>query len=316
MGLKTTTIGSLPKPLTLRRARWLHDEGEIEKAALKEAEQQATRQAIELQESLSLDVLVDGQMDRSDMISHFAERLEGMEPVGLVRCYDNRYYRKPRIVGELARPEPICVESWKAAQEITARPLRAILTGPYTLMDWSFDEHYASRDKCCLALAGLLRQEVEDLVAEGVREIQFDEPAISSRPHEMDLVLEAVSRVATDLPGVRTWLHICYADLTPVIEQVLTLPVDGFLLELANSGFRLLDHLEALPQNRLLGAGIVDAASPEIETVDGLKRRIESMLAKVPAGRLWIAPDAGLRALEPETAKAKLEAMVTAAGAS
>ncbi len=314
MGLKTTTVGWFPKPLDLRRARWRFAEGEIDGAKLREAESAATRDALKLQDELGLDLLVDGQMDRSDSATFFAERLEGMEPAGLVRCFGNRYYRKPRIVDEVTRQRPITVESWKAAAQAASKPVKAILTGPYTLMDWSFDEHYGSREKCCMALADVVRAEALDLVAAGAREIEIDEQAISARPEEMPLAREALERVTEPLRGqARTWVHICYGELLPVIDQLFSLPVDGLLLELSHAEDALIERLADLPQDTLLGAGVIDVYSADVESRATVRSRVQRVLAEVPADRLWLVPDSGLRALTEEVARAKLQVLVAAA---
>jgi 5-methyltetrahydropteroyltriglutamate--homocysteine methyltransferase len=315
VGLLTTTVGWFPKPVDLRRARWRFSEEEIEAAELHAAEAEATGRALRLQEDVGLDVLVDGQMDRADSVSYFAEHLDGMEVAGFVRCFGNRYFRKPRIVGEVGRTGPITVEHWSAAQKMVGKPVRAVLTGPYTLMDWSFDEHYGSREACCLALADVVRDEARDLLAAGATEVQIDEPATSSRPEEMALVCEALGRVTGPLEGkVRTWTHIAYGDMQPVLDDVFALPVDGLLLEMVNSGFPLLDRLGGLPEGMLLGAGVVDVHSTEVESADVVRERTERLLEVVPAERLWLMPDAGLRTLPAAVAEAKLRAIVDAAG--
>ena len=313
MGLLTTSVGAFPKPVALRRARWQHGEEEIEDDALRRVEDQAVADVLELQKSLGLDTLVDGQMDRGDMVSFFANRIEGLDEGGWVRCFGNRYYRKPIVTDDLVRDKPLTVERWKSAQALADKPVKAVVTGPYTMMDWTFDEHYGSREACCMAFAEVMRQEVEALAAAGAREIQIDEPAISVRPEEIGLVEKAVARVAADLESVeRTWLHIAYGDLRPVLSEVMALPVDGLLLELANSRYAMLDDGE-LPGSKLIGGGVVDVLSLEVETVEQVKKRIERLLASIPAERLWITPDAGLRGLTEEQARGKLEAMVAAA---
>jgi len=311
MGLRTTTVGWFPKPVDLRRARWRFAEGEIDEAKLREVEAEATRNALTLQDELGLDLPVEGQMDRSDSVTFFADRLEGMEPAGLVRCFGNRYYVKPRIVDGITRERPITVESWKAAAQTASKPVKAILTGPYTLMDWSFDEHYGSREECCMALADVVRAEAQDLVAAGAREIEIDEQAISSRPEEMPLAHQALEHVTEPLRGkARTWTHICYGDLLPVIDQVLCLPVDGLLLELSHAEDALIERLADLPENKLLGAGVLDVSSPDVESRATVQTRVQRVLDRVGADRLWLMPDSGLRALTEEVAKAKLQTMV------
>jgi len=317
MGLLTTTCGWFPKPLALRQARWRHAEGEIELDALREVENAARAEALEQQQELGLDQLVDGQFERGDMVTHFAEALGGFEEGGLVRCFENRYYRKPRIVDAVARPASVTVEAFKAfkkAADGAKQPLKAILTGPYTLMDWSFDEHYGSREDCCMALAELMHDEVQALVEAGAQEIQIDEPAISARPDELPLVRRALERVTEPLAGkARSWTHVGYGHLGQCLKQVLALPVDGFLLELTQTGDEVVRELNRLPKGKWLAAGVIDVLSGDVESVDTIKQRAGRLLRRVPAERLMLAPDGGLRTLDPEAARAKLEAMVEAA---
>jgi 5-methyltetrahydropteroyltriglutamate--homocysteine methyltransferase len=316
MGLLTTTTGWFPKPVAVRRARWRFTEEEIGVAELRNAEDAALRDVLKLQEEIGLDVFVDGQMDRGDMIAHFAGQLAGMESLGLVRVYGNRYYRRPRIVGAVAREEPITVERFRAAHALASKPVKAVVTGPYTLMDWSFDEHYRSREDCCLALAEAIRAEVVDLEAAGALEIQIDEPAISARPEEMALAAEALQRVTSALSGsARTWVHLGCGDLLPVMSQVVKLEVDGLSLEMANSGYETLEMLADLPADKLLAAGVIDVLDPAVENVDVVRARIDRILDVVPAERLRLTPDGGLRTLTASVVRAKLESMVAAASA-
>lgn len=313
MSLKTTSVGSFPKPRALRRARWKHAECEIDDSALREAEDRALAGILELQEAAGLDLWVDGQTDRGDMVSHFAGLLEGLEPGQLVRCHDNRYYRRPRVIGDIERLHPLTVERWRAAQEKAARPVKAILTGPYTLMSWSFDEHYRDRERCCMAFAEALRGEAEDLQAAGATEIQIDEPAIGSRPEEMALAAGALRQITRALAPARVWAHLSYGDFAPVIEAILALPVDGISLEMANSDYAVLEDFPGLPDGRSLAAGVIDVLAPEVESVATVTARIERLLQVVPAERLWLTPDAGLHVLGEEAVRGKLAAMVQAA---
>ena len=314
MALLTTTVGWFPKPVELRRARWQFSEGEIDRTQLGAAEQRARTDALELQQRLGLDQLVDGQLERSDSVTYFAEQLEGMESAGLVRCFDNRYYRKPRIVADVGRRGPITVETWRAAQAVASKPVKALLTGPYTLMDWSFDEYYGSRERCCMALAEVIRAEAQELVAAGAEEIEIDEPAISSRPHEMQLATEALRHVTQPLRGkARSWTYIGYGNLLPVAEAVFALPVDGLLLELTHTGAALLERLADFPSSKLMGAGVADVHSTDVESADTVRARAERLLEHVDAERLWLMPDSGLRTLSTPVATAKLQAIVEAA---
>jgi 5-methyltetrahydropteroyltriglutamate--homocysteine methyltransferase len=314
VGLLTTTAGWLPRPEALREARRAFDDGDLGEDALRQAEIAAAGEAIHLQESLGLDVVTDGQMERNDGVSWFASRLAGVESGGAVRCFGQHYASKPRIVGEIARQEPIAVATWSAARGIAARPLKAILTGPYTLMDGSFDEHYGSRERLCLAFAETVRAEAEDLVQAGVSEIEIAEPALPARAEELDFAEAALAHVTAGLRGrARTWTRLGYADLLPVLDRVLNLPVDGVMLEMAHSRFETLPGLAALPAGKLLAAGVVDVLDARVESTAEIQSRIERLLTRVPGERLWIAPDAGLRALDPAIARAKLRAVVEAA---
>jgi len=314
VGLLTTTVGWFPKPPALRRARWQFAEGEIAEGPLREAESAARSAAIAQQESLGLDLLVDGQLERSDMITHFAERLAGLEIAGWVRCFDNRYYRKPRIVADVRHAGPITVEAWQAARAATSKPLKAVITGPYTMMDWSFDEHYASREACCMALAAAIRAEAEALLAAGAEEIEIDEPAISARPEEIDLACRALAHVTEPLRGkARSWTHVSYGEWEPVLDGLLRLPVDGLLLELTQSGHRVLPQLAALPADKQLGLGVVDVLSEEVESSAAIRTRVERALRYVPAERLWLIPDGGLRCLSAQAAQDKLARLVEVA---
>lgn len=314
MAILTTTAGWLPKPEALRQARARYEAGEAEESELHRAQGEATREALRLQQELGLDELVDGQMDRRDMITSFAEKLQGMEIAGLVRCFGNRYYRKPRIVDRVERTDPITLRAWSAAQQLAPKPVKAIMTGPYTLMDWSSDEHYGSREKCCLDLARVLRAEAADLLSSGARIIEIDEPAISARPEEMSLAAEALSIVTAPLRGkARVWTHVCYGDLLPVVQQLLRLPVDGLLLDLSHADPELLEALGDLPDDKQLAAGVLDVQSPEIEEAATIRLRLERVLEHLPAARVWAAPDAGLRTLTQDQAAGKLKALVAAA---
>jgi 5-methyltetrahydropteroyltriglutamate--homocysteine methyltransferase len=316
MGLLTTTVGWFPKPVELRRARWRFTAGEIDEDVLRAAEVQASRAALQLQEQVGLDLWSDGQMERSDPATFFAERLEGLEVAGLVRCFGNRYYKKPRVVDAVRRTGALTVDTWRAAQAGAAKPVKAILTGPYTLMDWCFDEHYDSRESCCMAFAEALGEEAEALVAAGAREIEFDERAISSRPGEMGLASRALARVTGPLRGrARTWAHLGYGDLLPVLDQVFELPVDGLLLELVNSGCAVLPRLDRLPADKFLGAGVVEVHSNVVESEELVRGRVAELLRRVPPDRLWLMPDGGLRALDPQALLAKLRLVVRAAAA-
>ena len=222
--LLTTSVGSLPKPPELQQARNKVARGQMERAELQEMEKEATAAWIQQQEELGLDILVDGEMYRGDMVTYFSEHMEGFTISGLVRSYGNRYYRKPIAVGPVGRGSAITVEWWKYAQSLTESPVKGIVTGPYTMVDWSFNEHYESREAFVLDMARVVHEEALELERAGAKYIQIDEPAASTRPEEMELVSRALD-IVTDGLSAYTITHICYGDFAAVFDELVGLPV-------------------------------------------------------------------------------------------
>ncbi|TMG38838.1 MAG: methionine synthase [Chloroflexi bacterium] len=292
--LPTTTVGSFGKPDYLTKARSQHARGKLGATELEELERKATAEWIRRQEQLGLDVLVDGEMYRGDMVAYFAERLEGFKIGGLVRAYGNRYYHKPIIAGRVKRPAPMTVSWFEYTQSLTSKPVKGMLTGPYTLLDWSYNEAYPTRREAALALAQVVREEAEDLERAGATYIQIDEPAIHARPEEIDIAIEAMGLVTQNLKA-KTISHICYGDFAAIYPRVLELPVDQLDLAMANYGYRWLDLFEREPFTKELAIGIVDVHAHETETVAEAAEGIRKGLRFVPADRLWPHPDCGLK---------------------
>ena len=307
--LLTTQVGSLPKPDYLLRARSEQARGEISREALRELERRATREWVEFQNEIGIDVVVDGEQYRGDMVAFFAEELEGFSRGGLVRSYGNRYYRKPIISGPVRRTQPITVEWWEYAQSLTDRPVKGMLTGPYTIRDWSFDEHYDTRRDAVLALAEVIRDEAVALEEAGARYVQIDEPAVSTRMDELDLAIEALG-IVTEPLTVHTVTHICYGDFHNAYPKMLDLPVDQIDLELTNSDFDLLDRFAEDPFTKTIGLGVTDVHSHRIETVDEVVKGIERTLEVIPPERVYVDPDCGLKTRSVEEAKDKLRVIV------
>jgi len=309
--LETTTVGSFPKPETLKAARAQARRGQLDPAQLTQAERQATRDVIALQESLGLDVLVDGEMYRGDMATYFAEHLEGFTISPLVRSYGNRYYRKPIAVQPIRWRRPITVEWYRFAQEATLKPVKGMITGPYTMMDWSFNEVYPNRRAFAIALAHALHEEVQALAAAGARYIQIDEPAISTRPDEIELAIETMQIVTKGIQA-KTITHICYGDFEQVYPRMLGLAVDQIDLELANSQYALLDLFRRVPFTKEIGLGVLDVHSHAVETVEQIKGYLTKALEVFKPTQITVDPDCGLKTRTAEEARAKLANMVTA----
>lgn len=315
MALLTTTIGSFPKPPALHEARRRFADGAIDAAALREVEDEATRRAIALQDELGVDLYVDGEMDRADPITTFAERLSGIAIDGWVRVYGDRYVRKPKIVGPVTRGASATADRWRFASGLTSGVVKAVVPGPYSLMDGSFDEHYGSRRESCLAFAEVVREEIAALVAAGALEIQLDEPAAGARAAELPLLREALERAVAPAAGrARVWLYLGYADLEGAGAALATLPAAGLLVAGAHCGYEGIETFtRALPAGRVVGVGVVDAVDARVESQDEIRERLATLLRLVPRDRLWAVPDGGFRALRPDAARAKLAAMVAAA---
>jgi 5-methyltetrahydropteroyltriglutamate--homocysteine methyltransferase len=315
--LNTTTVGSFPKPRRLQVARERYRKGHIGQDELRQEERRATQEVIALQEELGLDLLVHGEMERGDMVAYFAERWRGFTLSLPVRSYGNRYYQKPMVVDRVSLGAgPVAVEAYREAQALTSRPVKGMLTGPYTLMDWSFNAAYPDRRSLVMDLAELVREEAQALEAAGCTYIQIDEPAISTRPEEIHLAAQALGVVTQGLKA-KTITHICYGDFSRVFPALLELPVQQLDLEAKNRNFALLEELKRhpLPADKELALGVVDVHSHRVETEEEVQAGILAAVEVVPPERLWIDPDCGLKTRTWEEARDKLRTMVRAAQA-
>ena len=317
-GLLTTAVGSYPKPYYLTQARGKAARKEIDPQELDRLGRQATEHWIRLQEELGIDILVDGEMNRGDMVAYFAEHMEGWAISGLVRSYGNRYYRKPIAVGPVGRVDSITVDWWEYSQGLTDRPVKGMLTGPYTIADWSFNEYYPSREAFVMELARAVHDEAMDLERAGAKYIQIDEPAVSTRPEEVELASRALGIVTKGLSAY-TFTHTAeysqtYAEFAAVFDQIVNLPVDNLDLEMANSDYFILDLLQqkGLPDDKAISMGVLDVHTHEIESVEEIVAGIRRGLEVIPPERLYIKPDCGLKTRREDEAVGKLRNMMTA----
>ena len=303
--LPTTSVGSFPKPPYLTKARKDRKRGKISESELIKLEEQATKEWIEFQEQLGVDILVDGEMYRGDMVAYFAEHIPGFNPGGLVRSYGNRFYYKPIIQRELNFPGAITIEWWRKAQSFTQKPVKGMLTGPYTIMDWSFNEHYKDREAATMALAEIVRAEVDELIKAGCKIIQVDEPAISVRPEELEIARKGLERV-TQGQNAYFITHICYGAFDKIYPGMLNLPVHNIDLEMSNSDLDMLEQFKRYPFTKDITFGVVDVHTHEIEDVTVIRDRIEQAIKYLPIDAIWIDPDCGLKTRSVEESKAKM----------
>jgi 5-methyltetrahydropteroyltriglutamate--homocysteine methyltransferase len=309
--LPTTTVGSFPKPPALMKLRGEYAKGKITAEALKKEEEKATAFWMETQDELGIDVVVDGEQYRGDMVAYFAERIGGFEIGDLVRSYGNRYYHKPIITGEIRWPAPLTVDWWKFASKLTSRPVKGMLTGPYTMMDWSFNEFYPDRRAACLALAREIRKEVEALLEAGAKVVQIDEPACSVRPEELPLVAEAMHVVTDGLQGYFI-THICYGAFRKIYPGMLDIPVDNFDLEMSNNQLSLLDLFREQRFTKDISFGVTDVHTHQIEDKEMVRDRLRRGLEVLEPEQIWVDPDCGLKTRTVEEAVEKMRVIVDA----
>ncbi|MFJ2577930.1 5-methyltetrahydropteroyltriglutamate--homocysteine S-methyltransferase [Kitasatospora aureofaciens] len=322
--LPTTTIGSFPQTADLRAARADLAAGRIDQDAYRERMAAEIREVIAFQEKAGLDVLVHGEPERNDMVQYFAEQLTGYLATrhGWVQSYGTRYVRPPVLAGDISRPHPMTVEWFRYAQGLTDRPVKGMLTGPVTMLAWSFvrDDQPLAETARQVALA--LRDEVADLEAAGGAVIQVDEPALretlplraADRPAYLDWATEAF-RLTTS--GVRAdtqiHTHMCYAEFGDILSAIEELDADVISLEAARSRMQVAGELAGVGYPREVGPGVWDIHSPRVPGTDEIVRLLHAGLAAIPAGRFWVNPDCGLKTRGwPET-QASLEHLVAAA---
>ncbi|MCQ4622986.1 5-methyltetrahydropteroyltriglutamate--homocysteine S-methyltransferase [Corynebacterium sp. CCUG 70398] len=303
--LPTTTIGSFPQTKEIREARAAHRNGELNDEQYTEALKQEVKQVIELQERLGLDVLVHGEPERNDMVQYFAELLDGFVVTenGWVQSYGSRCTRPPIVVGDVSRPEAMTVE-WSAfAQSLSDHPVKGMLTGPVTILAWSFKRDdvplSVSADQIGVALA----DEVADLEKAGIKVIQIDEPALrellplraDDRPSYLDWAVRAFRLVALEAqPTTQIHTHLCYSEFGQIIDAVAGLDADVTSIEAARSKMELLEDIDETFHAEI-GPGVYDIHSPRIPSKEEMVELIKAALENVPTDRLWVNPDCGLK---------------------
>lgn len=306
--LPTCAASSLPKQAELTELRYRVSKGIHQNSELERKEKLSTEIWIRQQEKIGLDVLVDGEMDRGDMVNHFARKIEGFEEAGTVRCYGNRYYRRPVVKRPLEWKGPMIVETWKYAQRLTHKPVKAVLTGAYSLMEWSFNEHYDSREKLCRDLTAILRREIASVVEGGAKVVQIDELALPGEPLDLALARESIEELTR---GFNTYfiLRTGFGDLTKMWPAMRRWPVHNFHLEMVNSRFVNLPLLKKFPTPKDITLGVIDSHNRAIETPKAVTGLVKQSLKAIPAKRLWLSTDAGLKTRTIDEAIGKLSTL-------
>jgi len=319
----TTTIGSFPQTREIRASRQAFRLGEIEPEDYTEQMRAEIARVILEQEALGLDVLVHGEAERNDMVEYFGEQLAGyaFSRFGWVQSYGSRCVKPPIIYGDISRPAPMTVQWARYAQSLTDRPVKGMLTGPVTMLMWSFPREDISRELSARQLALAIRDEVADLQAAGIAIIQIDEPAfreglplrLAEQHHYLHWAAEVFRLSAScveDTTQIHT--HMCYSEFNGILDSIADMDADVITIETSRSDMELLEAFSGFAYPNAIGPGVYDIHSPRIPEVAEIVRLLRKAARVVPAERLWVNPDCGLKTRGwPET-RAALAAMVEA----
>lgn len=320
----TTTIGSFPQTTDVRKLRARHKKGELSTEAYEQALREATTQAIRWQEEVGLDVLVHGEFERNDMVEYFGEHLEGyaFTQNGWVQSYGSRCVKPPIIFGDVTRPHDISVRWSRYAQDQTERLVKGMLTGPITMLQWSFVRDDQPRSTTAYQLALAIRDEVQALEAAGIQVIQIDEPAIREGlplqkkdwPTYLDWAIKAFRLAAS---GVRDetqiHTHMCYSEFNDIIDHIAEMDADVITIETSRSRMELLDAFVDFQYPNEIGPGVYDIHSPRVPSVAEISELLTKARQVLPPQNLWVNPDCGLKTRGWEETRVALQNMVAAA---
>jgi len=320
----TTTIGSFPQTAEIRHARSEFKAGRLDYPGYQAAMRAEIARCVREQEALGLDVLVHGEAERNDMVEYFGEQLDGyaFSQFGWVQSYGSRCVKPPILFGDISRPQPMTVEWIAYAQSLTPRPVKGMLTGPVTLLNWSFVRDDQPRSASCKQLALAIREEVLDLERAGVHVIQIDEAALreglplrkAQWPEYLDWAVESFRITAN---GVRDetqiHTHMCYSEFNDIIASIAGMDADVITIETSRSDMELLDAFDSFQYPNEIGPGVYDIHSPNIPTQERIVQLMQRAAERIPAARLWINPDCGLKTRQWAEVIPALREMVAAA---
>lgn len=320
----TTTIGSFPQTSEIRSLRLDFKKGNVDQLNYRTSISEHIKQAIKEQELLDIDVLVHGEAERNDMVEYFGEHFDGyvFTQNGWVQSYGSRCVKPPVIIGDISRPEAITVEWAKYAQSLTDKPVKGMLTGPVTILCWSFPREDVSRETIAKQIALALRDEVDDLQKSGIGIIQIDEPALREglplrRDEWNDYLTWAVdafklsAAIADDETQIHT--HMCYCEFNDIMDSIAALDADVITIETSRSDMDLLDAFEDFDYPNEIGPGVYDIHSPNVPNVEWIVALLRKAAQRVPVERLWVNPDCGLKTRGWAETRQALANMVEAA---
>ncbi|MPS33146.1 MULTISPECIES: 5-methyltetrahydropteroyltriglutamate--homocysteine S-methyltransferase [unclassified Salinivibrio] len=320
----TTTIGSFPQTSTIRQTRLQYKKGEIDAVTYQDIMRKEIAHAVDKQEALGLDVLVHGEAERNDMVEYFGEQLDGyvFSQFGWVQSYGSRCVKPPILFGDIERPKAMTVEWTQYAQSLTDKPLKGMLTGPVTILNWSFVRDDQPRAQTCNQLALAIRQEVQDLEKAGTKIIQIDEAALreglplrrSEWQHYLDWAISAFKIAANGVNDeTQIHTHMCYSEFNDIIASIADMDADVITIETSRSDMELLDAFDHFDYPNDIGPGVYDIHSPNTPTQAQIVGLMNKAAARIPEERLWVNPDCGLKTRQWDEVIPALENMVAAA---
>jgi 5-methyltetrahydropteroyltriglutamate--homocysteine methyltransferase len=322
--LPTTTIGSFPQAGDLRATRRKFERGDISRAAYEAFIEGQIKAVIEHQEALGIDVLVHGEPERNDMVQYFGEQLDGFTFTrnGWVQSYGSRYVRPPVIYGDVSRPAPMTVRWATYAQSLSEKPVKGMLTGPVTILNWSFVRDDQPRALTCRQIALAMRDEVADLDAAGIAMIQIDEAALREglplRREDWQAYLDwAVESFRITAGGARpetqVHTHMCYSEFGDIFQAISDMDADVISIENARSGLELLETFRSEGYDKGIGPGVYDIHSPRVPPTAEIAENLRATLSVLDVDQVWVNPDCGLKTRKNEETTAALRNMVAAA---
>ncbi|PPD12545.1 5-methyltetrahydropteroyltriglutamate--homocysteine S-methyltransferase [Methylophilus sp.] len=320
----TTTIGSFPQTAEIRQARRQFKAGEIDHAAYQAAMKAEIERSVREQEALGLDVLVHGEAERNDMVEYFGEQLDGyaFSQFGWVQSYGSRCVKPPILFGDISRPKAMTVEWIKYAQSLTTKPMKGMLTGPVTILNWSFVRDDQPRAVSCYQLALAIREEVLDLEKAGIHVIQIDEAALreglplrkSQWKEYLNWAVESFRITANGVQDeTQIHTHMCYSEFNDIIASIAEMDADVITIETSRSDMELLDAFDHFNYPNEIGPGVYDIHSPNIPTQAHIVQLMQKAAERIPAERLWVNPDCGLKTRQWTEVLPALGNMVAAA---
>lgn len=320
----TTTIGSFPQTAEIRKARAAFTKGVTSETDYNAFLREETARAIQWQERIGIDVLVHGEFERNDMVQYFGEQLSGFAftKEGWVQSYGSRCVRPPILFGDVSRPRPMTVGWWKYAQSLTAKPMKGMLTGPVTILNWSFVRDDVPRSTACRQIALAIRDEVVDLEQAGAKMIQIDEAALREglplRRSEWKTYLDwAVESFRLSSSGVKDetqiHTHMCYSEFNDIIDAIAAMDADVISIETSRSKMELLDAFKTYKYPNEIGPGVYDIHSPRVPSVDEMTALLKLARQRLSDGQLWVNPDCGLKTRGWKEVEGALVNMVEAA---